>query len=658
VKTSAARIAASVAAAVLAAGCSSDQNVGGSGRTDAVSDLRPSLSTRFTVKIAHEAGSGNIKPGYVSPSTESIAIAVDGGTPSVSNLTPSSPNCVPATENTPLTCTLAVLAPPGNDTFAATTYDQPNGAGNALAQATSQATIDGANVNDLTMTLTGVVASMRLTLADPSPPAQQQAVIGLTVTALDADGNAITGPGGFANGPIQLADSDKSGATTLTTSSVASPSTQVSVEYDGEAIPGGSATISATEGSIQTSGTQNAVLTPTTSTNPIKHIVIIVQENRSFDNLFNGFPGADTVQAGNGPDGTQIPLVSRPLFSPVDLGHDHGAWTQSYDNGAMDGFGKVSETVPKGQQFVPDLAYSYAQASDTAPLWSLASQYVLADRMFQSNSGPSNTAHQYLISGQSIPFDDPQDDTNGAWGCDALASAYVDTLDASGNVVLYGFPCYDYQTLGDLADQAGISWRYYTVYKQFQWNAYDAIRHIRYGNDWTSNIFGGSQYDPAADFASGNMAAITWVIPVGQDSDHAGGSADTGPAWVASLVNAIGQGPDWNSTAIFITWDDWGGWYDHVAPPQLDHWGLGFRVPLIVVSPYAKSGYVSHVQHEFGSILRFSEETFGLQSLGTTDIRADDLSDCFDFSQSPRAYQAIYAKRVPLYSRPEPPDDY
>ena len=135
-----------------------------------------------------------------------------------------------------------------------------------------------------------------------------------------------------------------------------------------------------------------------------------------------------------------------------------------------------------------------------------------------------------------------------------------------------------------------------------------------------------------------------------------------GPEWVSSVVNAIGSGPDWKSTAIFVVWDDWGGWYDHVAPPQLDRMGLGFRVPFIVISPYARRGYVSHVQHEFGSILKFTENVVNVPRLGTTDVRSDALWDCFDFGQKPAAFQPIpypHDAAFSLYRAPdpEPPDD-
>ena len=186
-------------------------------------------------------------------------------------------------------------------------------------------------------------------------------------------------------------------------------------------------------------------------------------------------------------------------------------------------------------------------------------------------------------------------------------------------------------------------WRYYAASPKDIWSEYEAIRPIFYGPDWQTDIVAPETRiltDPSG--ANGTLAAVTWVTPTWAESDHPGsGNAGEGPQWVASVVNAIGQSHFWNSTAIFIVWDDWGGWYDHVAPPQLDSMGLGFRVPLIVVSPYARAQYVSHVEHEFGSILKFSEKVFGLPALAASDARADDLSDCFDFTQPPAPFSPI-----------------
>ena len=135
------------------------------------------------------------------------------------------------------------------------------------------------------------------------------------------------------------------------------------------------------------------------------------------------------------------------------------------------------------------------------------------------------------------------------------------------------------------------------------------------------------------------------MSPNDANSDHAGfGKQDTGPAWVAQDRQRRRHSKYWNSTAIIVVWEDWGGWYDHVPPPQLDYAGLGFRVPMIVVSPYAKSGYVSHTQYEFGSIIRFVEDTFGLGRLGTTDTRATSIGDVFDFTQQARKFTKIPTK--------------
>ena len=394
------------------------------------------------------------------------------------------------------------------------------------------------------------------------------------------------------------------------------------------------------------------------TSNPIKHVIVVVMENRTFDNLFWGYPGADsTTPCARDSNGNCVTMVQRPLTQLYDFGHNHKQFELAFDNGNMDKFDLESE-ITHGQPFIADLAYSYTDPSTIANYITLAQQYVLADRMFQSNTGPSMPAHHYLIAGQS-PFAD-NNATKPPWGCDSPAGTTVTYINPNtGQEQKYGFPCFDYPTLVDELDAANESWRYYSPKLAYTWNAYDAINHVRYGTDWARTDFKyGSQFNPAADFLAGKIQRMTWVVPTDEDSDHSGDKAgDFGPAFITSLVNAVGEGPDWNSTAILITWDDWGGWYDHVPPPQLDVYGLGMRVPLLVISPYAKAGYISHVQHEFGSILHFAEETLGLPSLGATDARADDLSDCFDFTQSPRPYVPLPAMRLPPPNLSSTPDD-
>jgi phospholipase C len=286
--------------------------------------------------------------------------------------------------------------------------------------------------------------------------------------------------------------------------------------------------------------------------------------------------------------------------------------------------------------------------------------------MFTSETSGSFNGHQDLIRGdtklsaQEALIDFP---SHGPWGCDAPYGTTTPLLLKNGQINEDGpAPCLTYDTLRDLLDAKQVSWKYYTppligTLAGSYWDAYDAISAVRYGNEWTTNI-SSPQTNVLKDIKHGGLAGVSWVIPDGTDSDHSGfGSTDKGPSWVASVVNAIGASKYWNSTAIIVVWDDWGGWYDHVAPPQLDFAGLGFRVPMILVSPYAKQGYVSHTQYEFGSIVKFVEQVWNLGSLGTTDQRAATIDDMFDFSQAPRQFQKIQAKYSQSFFEHQPPSN-
>jgi phospholipase C len=193
------------------------------------------------------------------------------------------------------------------------------------------------------------------------------------------------------------------------------------------------------------------------------------------------------------------------------------------------------------------------------------------------------------------------------------------------------------------------------------WEPFEAMKYVRYGPDWNTDVIA-PQTQVLSDAADGNLAAVNWVTPSQLDSDHPHWRSDQGPSWVASVVNAVGESSYWPNTAIIVLWDDWGGWYDNASPPQLDYRGLGFRVPCLIISPYAKQGYVSHVQYEYGSILRFIEEVYGLGNIGPvsagyTDGRATSLDDAFDFNQTPRQFQAIPSK-YPLAHFLHEPRDY
>ena len=368
---------------------------------------------------------------------------------------------------------------------------------------------------------------------------------------------------------------------------------------------------------------------------PIDHIVVIMQENRSFDNLFNGFPGADTVQTGMS-NGKTIPLKPVGLGDSRSLEHSHLNWWQDWNQGKMDGFernGGSPSTLP----------YSYVPEKDTEPYWTLARQYVIGDRMFQSNTGPSFVAHQYMIAGQSANV--AGNPGGSKWGCDASPGTTAPLLGPDGTILPGVFPCFDYQTIADLLDEKGVTWRYYAPSSgdsYFILSAYDAVRHIRYSKDWNDNVISPSSR-AIIDIQHGELAQVTWIVPDWAHSDHPG-SGTEGPDWVASIVNAVGKSQYWNSTAIFVTWDDWGGWYDHVIPPKMDDMGPGFRVPLLIISPWAKHGYVTHRMHTAAGFIKFIENNFNLGTLGTRDAGSDVFADCFDYSQKVAAFAPLATK--------------
>jgi phospholipase C len=414
----------------------------------------------------------------------------------------------------------------------------------------------------------------------------------------------------------------------------------------------------------------------------IEHVVIIFQENRTPDNLFQDpvliAAGADIASSGINSKGQRIPLQRIDLGNVgpnpdlYDLGHAHSSFVQMCDlkptgECAMDGADLIPVVCGANAPGCPppNPQFAYVDPADVQPYFQLAEQYTFADRMFQTNQGPSFPAHQYIISGTSAPaagsnlfVSENPSGNNEASGCTAPSDTSVLLIDPAGQELSSQYPCFEHRTLPDLLNQRGMSWRYYSPIPGSIWTAPNAIQHMCgpnaeppnatacIGADWTNNVVLSTPQNPApvlTDIAKGNLASVSWVVPSAPASDHPPGS-DEGPSWVAAVVNAIGNSQYWSNTAIFITWDDWGGWYDHVPPPKRrNSYEYGFRVPMIVVSPYTKRGYISHVQHDFGSILKFVEATFGLPSLGYADAPADDLSDCFDFAQPLRRFQTINA---------------
>jgi phospholipase C len=410
----------------------------------------------------------------------------------------------------------------------------------------------------------------------------------------------------------------------------------------------------------------------------IQRIVIIFQENRTPDNLFQDpvlvSRGADIASSGRDSLGHTIPLTPIDLGTAgsnpqnYDLGHSHSDFVAMYHGGKMDGANLVSCTPYLSCKAHPNPQFKYVNPSDVQSYFALAEQYTFADRMFQTNQGPSFPAHQFIISGTSAPtatsplFSAENPANYDVTGCIGDPANTIAMINASGseNAQPAQYPCFEHPTVTDLLGSKAITWRYYTPSAGFMWTAPVAIEHICQaravggaltctGPEWTGSVVF-PQSKVLSDIANGQLAQVTWIIPDGYGSDYALANDGSGPSWVSSIVNAIGNSGYWANTAIIITWDDWGGWYDHVPPIVINDgtsWGsgyvYGFRVPMIVVSPYAKAAYISHVTHDFGSILKFIEKTFGLRSLGYADTPADDLSDCFDLTQVPLSFRTIAA---------------
>jgi len=364
----------------------------------------------------------------------------------------------------------------------------------------------------------------------------------------------------------------------------------------------------------------------------IQHIVFLVKENHSFDNYFGTFPGADGATTAVISTGQTIPLARSPITPTHDVNHLWDAANLAINGGKMNQFDLI--TGPPCGENGDLLCLSQYQQSDLPNYWSYASQFVLADHMFSSLRGPSFPNHLYTIAAQSggaigIPTDP------STWGCDSAAGTTVEVLSPTG-VITNPFPCFDFQTLADTLQAAGISWRYYAPtagQDGYAWSALDAISHIRNGPLWATNVIPDTQF--VTDAQNGNLPAVSWLVTTVENSDHPPQNVCVGENWVVQQLNAAMQGPGWDSTIVFLTWDDFGGFYDHVPPPVLDTYGLGIRVPLIIISPFSLAGTISHTQYEFSSFLKFAEERFDLPSLGQRDVTANDMLDSVNLSQKP-----------------------
>ena len=357
--------------------------------------------------------------------------------------------------------------------------------------------------------------------------------------------------------------------------------------------------------------------------------MIVVKENHTFDNYFGKFPGADGATTGKLSTGEEVALIPSPDSIPVDLGHSHEDGLKAYNNGKMNGFDLVENGTFQGYH----LGYTQYDEESLPNYWAYAKKFTLCDHYFTSVLGPSFPNHLHTIAAYSGGgFDNP----NGSyWGCDSPPEARMPIVTPEGKVERV-FPCFDFQTAADLLNTNQLTWKMYAPQdKLINVNPFDAIKHIRQSAQWNTNVVSTRQFYEDAN--KGELPNVSWFIPEVIYSEHPPLSARIGEQDSVRLVSAVSESPLWKSSAIFLTWDDFGGFYDHVPPPQIDAIGLGFRVPTLVVSPFAKPGFVCHTQFEHSSLVKFIETNFELGSLGKRDVKANDMMDCFDFSQKPQA---------------------
>ncbi len=335
---------------------------------------------------------------------------------------------------------------------------------------------------------------------------------------------------------------------------------------------------------------------------PIEHIVIVLQENHTFDNYFGTYPGGDgtlgkdlCLPEASGSARCVRPFLD-PSLTPVDLTHNWKTAHLDFDGGKMDGF-VYAEGSPE--------TMGYFDRTAIPRYWAAADHYVLCDRYFTSVMSESAPNHLFLVAGTAGGLED-------------------DTVPAS----------LDFPPVFQSLDQRGIDWK---VYGFRQW--YERFAYVRNSVDLPSH------FAPATDFLddvkSHTLPSVSWIVGAPGGSEHPPQNLQAGQNSVADLVDGLGQSSYWGSLALFVTWDDYGGFYDHVPPPQVDGYGYGFRVPTLVVSPFAGAGVVDHSVHDHTSILKFVETRFGLPALSARDAAADDFASAFDFARPPRPFVPI-----------------
>lgn len=365
---------------------------------------------------------------------------------------------------------------------------------------------------------------------------------------------------------------------------------------------------------------------------PVKHIVLIIRENHSFDNLFGRFPGADGTRVGEAA-GKRIKLTITPDSLHADISHDPFASQQAIDHGKMDGFSKL----PGARQHGKDVADSQYHQKQMADYWRYARSFSLADHFFSTILGSSFPNHLVTVSASNqnaIGIAVHKRGTLQAWGCDApkttITWTYFDGKYGKSR------PCFSAKTLADEANAAGISWKYYAPpigEIGYLWSSLDAFKQIRRSQQWSRNVVPPDRFNQ--DVEKRTLPALSWLIADWSFSEHPPASECEGENWTVSQINQIMRSPLWKSTVIILTWDDFGGFYDHVRPPSLGTYQLGPRVPAVVISPFTRAHLISHSQMDFRSIVKYVENQFRLPHLMRYDRSVHSIGSMVNVDQKP-----------------------
>jgi phospholipase C len=378
---------------------------------------------------------------------------------------------------------------------------------------------------------------------------------------------------------------------------------------------------------------------------PIRHVIVIIKENHTFDNYFGTFPGAEGTTTCVHADGGTFTCPHAPDMMPRDLNHDHWSGLTDWAHGAMNGYDLVPNTSVNGD----NLAYAQYWQSDIPNYWAYAQNFTLGDHFFAGMIGESFPGHLIVLAAQAAwSLGDPNMSyLFPYWGCDQGSGYTLPVQDQPTCTVIQQPPCFLMKSVPDVLPN-GVTWKFYgsNFYLLPEiWSMFDAVNSVRNGPGW-ANVVNYTEFD--SDVANGTLPSVSWLVDQDLADEHPQiGSICVGENWTVQKINEIMQSPYWADTAIIFTMDDFGGWYDHVPPPTQygcdaqNPYGLGFRLPLLIISPYAKPGFVFKEVAEHASIPRFIEAVMGSQNSlsdfdpAARDGQANDLMNAFDFTQAP-----------------------